>query len=132
MAASRVSQVTLGVKNPLANAGDLRDIGSTPGAGRPPGGGCGHPLQNLPGKSTEEPGGLQSTGSQSTGHDWVTEHAHMTASRTCPAWVGEGGGGWAAKGAGIHCFPREADHLLEDARFAATNLGWKAKMFHRN
>ena len=25
---------------------------------------------------TEEPGGLQSMGSQRTGHDWVTEHAH--------------------------------------------------------
>ena len=24
---------------------------------------------------TEEPGGLQSTGSQRVGHDWVTEHA---------------------------------------------------------
>ena len=105
MAASGASQVTLGVKNPPANAGDLRDMGSTPGAGRPPGGGRGHPLQNLPGKSTEEPGGLQSTGSQSTGHDWVTERAHVTASGTRPARVGEGGGGWAAKGAGDSLFP---------------------------
>jgi len=27
------------VKNPLANAGDLRDVGSIPGSGRSPGGG---------------------------------------------------------------------------------------------
>ena len=33
------------VKNPAANAGDLRDVGSTPGLGRPPGGGHSNPLQ---------------------------------------------------------------------------------------
>ena len=33
------------VKNPLANAGDLRDGGSIPGLGRFPGGGDGNPLQ---------------------------------------------------------------------------------------
>ena len=33
------------VKNPPANAGDLRDIGSIPGSGRSPGGGHGNPLQ---------------------------------------------------------------------------------------
>ena len=51
------------VKNPPANAGDL---GSTPGLGRFPGKGNGNPLQDscpeIP--WTEEPGGLQSTGSQ--------------------------------------------------------------------
>ena len=26
------------VKNPTANAGDIRDVGSTPGSGRSPGG----------------------------------------------------------------------------------------------
>ena len=40
---SIVSRVVLVVKNPLANAGDL---GSIPGLGRPPGGGCGNPLQS--------------------------------------------------------------------------------------
>ena len=34
------------VKNPLANAGDIRDMGSIPGSGRPPGGGHGNPLQD--------------------------------------------------------------------------------------
>ena len=32
------------VKNPLANAGDIRDVGSIPGLGRFPGGGHGNLL----------------------------------------------------------------------------------------
>ena len=39
------SQVAQTVKNPPANAGDLRDMGSVPGPGRSPGGGHGNPLQ---------------------------------------------------------------------------------------
>ena len=35
----RASQVALVVKNPPANAGDTRDMDSTPGSGRAPGGG---------------------------------------------------------------------------------------------
>ena len=34
------------VKNPPANAGDTRDMGSIPGFGRSPGEGHGHPFQN--------------------------------------------------------------------------------------
>ena len=37
--------MTLVVKNPPANAGDLRDAGSVPGLGRSPGEGRGNPLQ---------------------------------------------------------------------------------------
>ena len=33
------------VKNPPANARDVRDLGSTPESGRSPGGGNGNPLQ---------------------------------------------------------------------------------------
>ena len=33
------------VKNPSANAGDIRDVGSVPGSGRSPGGGHSNPLQ---------------------------------------------------------------------------------------
>ena len=33
------------VKNPPANAGDIRDVGSIPGSGRSPGGGYGNPPQ---------------------------------------------------------------------------------------
>ena len=32
------------VKNPLSNAGDIRDTGSIPGSGRSPGRGHGNPL----------------------------------------------------------------------------------------
>ena len=39
------SQVALMVKNPPANAGDIRDTGSIPGLGRSPRGGNGNPLQ---------------------------------------------------------------------------------------
>ena len=45
-ALGRASQVTLVVKNPPANAGDVRDMGSIPGPGRPPGEGNGNPLQH--------------------------------------------------------------------------------------
>ena len=38
------SQVALVVKNALANAGDLRDMGSIPGLGRSSGGGHGNAL----------------------------------------------------------------------------------------
>ena len=49
--------------HPPANAGD---VGSTPGSGRSPGEGNGNPLQFLAWKIpwTEEPGGLESMGSQ--------------------------------------------------------------------
>ena len=40
----RASQAALVVKNPPANAGDVRDLGSIPGSGRSPGGGHGNPL----------------------------------------------------------------------------------------
>ena len=39
------SQVVLVVKNPPANAGNIRNAGSIPGSGRSPGGGHGNPLQ---------------------------------------------------------------------------------------
>ena len=39
------SQVVLVIKNLPANAGDVRDTGSTPELGRSPGGGHGKPLQ---------------------------------------------------------------------------------------
>ena len=39
------SRVVLAVKNPLASAGDIRNMESIPGLGRSPGGGHGNPLQ---------------------------------------------------------------------------------------
>ena len=44
-ASFKASQVALVVKNPPANAGDIRDEGSIAGLGRFPGEGHGYPLQ---------------------------------------------------------------------------------------
>ena len=44
MGASQVALYQV-VKDPLANAGDVRDAGLIPGLGRTPGGGNGNPLQ---------------------------------------------------------------------------------------
>ena len=41
----RASEVVLVVKNPPANAGDIRDGSPIPGSGKSPGGGNGNPLQ---------------------------------------------------------------------------------------
>ena len=72
------------VKNPSASEGDIRDVGSIPGSGRSPGGpgstpglgrspgeGNGNPLQYscLENLWIEKPDRLQSTGSQTVGHD---------------------------------------------------------------
>ena len=48
-------------------------MGSITGSGRSPGGGHGNPLQYscLENPWTEGAGGLQSTGSQRVGHDWI-------------------------------------------------------------
>ena len=72
------------VKNPTAFPGDLGDPSSIPGLGRSPGEGKGSIFQysclenswRLP--WTEEPGGLQSMGSQRVGHNLETECASET------------------------------------------------------
>ena len=63
------SQVALVVKNLLANAGDVRDIGSVFGLGRSPGAGTHSSILAWRIPRTEEPGGLQFMGSQRVGHD---------------------------------------------------------------
>ena len=62
----KASQVVLVVKNPPANAGDLRDMNLIPRSGRSPGGGHGNSLQYsfLENLWTEDPGGLQFIGLQ--------------------------------------------------------------------
>ena len=52
------------VKNPPANAGDIRDTGSIPGSGRSPGEVMATQSSILAWRNpwTEEPGGLQSIG----------------------------------------------------------------------
>ena len=59
------------VKNLLANAGDIRDVGSIPGSGRSPEGGHGNPLSILAWRIpwTEKSGGIQSIGLQRVRHD---------------------------------------------------------------
>ena len=58
------------VKNPPADAGDIRDAGSILGSGRSLGGGHGHPLQcSCLENPMEESGGLQSIGSHRVRHD---------------------------------------------------------------
>ena len=58
------------VKKPPANAGDIKDAGSVPRLGRSPGEEQDNPLQYscLENPRTEEPGRLQSMGSQRIGH----------------------------------------------------------------
>ena len=62
---SRPSQVALVVKNPPSNTGDARDPGLMPGLGKSPG----NPVHG------QEPGSLQSMGSQSWTwlNDWLTD-----------------------------------------------------------
>ena len=69
-------------KESTCHAGDAGDSGSIPGWGRSPGVGHGNPLQYSLQCSeritwTEEPGELQSMGSQRGRHDWATEQAHL-------------------------------------------------------
>jgi len=61
------------IMSPPANTGDTS---STSGSGRYPGVGNNNPLEYscLENSMAEEPGGLQSMGSQRVRHDWVTEH----------------------------------------------------------
>ena len=58
MGASLVAHI---VKNPPANAGDARDMGSIPGSGRPPREGNGNPLQDSCLDKPMDKGAWQST-----------------------------------------------------------------------
>ena len=58
---------SLWVKNPLANAGDIRDMGLIPGLGLSPGGGHGNPLQCSCLENPTDKGAWQAT--HRIGHD---------------------------------------------------------------
>ena len=62
--------MALAIKNLLASAGDLRDVGSIPELGRSPGGGHGNPLQY---SYSENP---------MDGGAWQTKVRRITQSRT--------------------------------------------------
>ena len=67
--------MALVVKNPPANAGDIRELGSVPGSGRSPGGGHGNPLQY---SCLENP--------MDRGARWTTVHG-VTKSQQCSTYV---------------------------------------------
>ena len=62
------SQVASG-KEPLANAGDIRDAGLIPGSGRYPGGGNDNPLQYSCLENPMDRGAWKFSGSQRIRHD---------------------------------------------------------------
>ena len=66
--------INIGASLLATTAYNSGDLGSIPGLRRSPGGGNGCHFSTLTWRIpwTEEPGGLQSTGSQKVGHDWVT------------------------------------------------------------
>ena len=78
----RASHLALVVKNPPANAGDIRDIGSIPGSGKSPRGGHGNPLQYSCLENPMDKGawwaiGSLHIGSQRIRHDWSDlTHTH--------------------------------------------------------
>ena len=67
--------MALVVKNPPANAGDVRDVGLIPGLGRSPGGGHGNPLQYSSLENPMDRGACWATvlGLQGVGHE-ATQH----------------------------------------------------------
>ena len=84
------------IKNSPANAGDT---GSIPGSGRSPGEENWKPAPVLlPGKfhgQRKEPGRLQSVGSETVRHNWVSEHTQISGVRKSWAQQSE----WAHRGA---------------------------------
>ena len=72
--------MVLAVKNPPANAGDVRDVSSILGLGRSPGGRHGNPLQCSCLENPHEhrsPVGYRSQGRIESDMTEVTEHAHI-------------------------------------------------------
>ena len=57
----QASQVVLVIKNPLANAGDIKDMGLIPGLGKSPGVGNGNSLQHFCTENPMDRGAWQAT-----------------------------------------------------------------------
>ena len=116
------------LKNLPADAGDARDAGLTPGSGRSPGGRRDSPLQYLAWEVpwTEEPGGLQSMGSQRAGHDgwlqsqtWLSTHAgwQLNSKYVLLYFLGENSGS-----GGIEYQKRKAESLHCSLNYLTTEL----------
>ena len=77
------------INNPPANAGATGNVGSIPGPQRSTGGGTATHSSILAWKFswTEEPGGLQSMGSQSIGYYWMTEHVCTRVDNLPSYWL---------------------------------------------
>ena len=64
------------LKNPPANAGDARDVGSIPGSGRSPGVGSGNPLQSSCLENPMDRGAWQATVHRDHKELDMTDHYH--------------------------------------------------------
>ena len=73
---ARASKVALVIKNPAANAGNIRNVGSVPGLGRSPGGGHGNPLQYSCLENPMDRGAWWAIvhGVAKIGHNWSNSH----------------------------------------------------------
>ena len=78
------------VKNPPANEGGIRDVGSIPGSGRPPGGGHGNPLHYSCLENPMDRGAWQATvyGVTRVKHDLVTKPPKTGRSLKKVRWDG--------------------------------------------
>ena len=78
------------MKNTPANAGDIRDVGSIPGSGRPPGGGHGNPLQNSCLGNPMDRGAWQSMvhriSKSRTRLKWLSTHTHTHTFQSRSSW----------------------------------------------
>ena len=76
------TQVVLAVKNPPADAGDVRDTGSIPVLGKPPGEGHGNPLQYSCRDNQRSLAGYSPWGCKESGSTEDTLHASTHISIT--------------------------------------------------
>ena len=87
----KASQVALVVKNLLANARDLRDVGSISGSGRSPGGGHGNPLQCSCLENPADRGVLRATvHGVSKSRTWLSDLARIIL-RDCNNYINSSG-----------------------------------------
>ena len=96
----RVKYWSLVVKNPPANIGDVRDVGSIPGSGRSPGRGHGNPLQYFCLKNPMDRGAWWAT-VHGIAKSWTRLSTH-THTHTTQAVIAEVAGiCWVSHGRGL-------------------------------